>query len=51
MEKINLEIFENDSMALDELMEVRGGSGNTATTFFSTTSNESDHDAGMTDAD
>ena len=51
MEKINLKIFENDNMALDDLMEVRGGSGNTCTILVSTSSNGSDHDTGFLDCD
>lgn len=51
MEKINLKSFEKDNMALDELMVVRGGSGNTSTILCSTSSNESDHDCGFIDCD
>lgn len=51
MEKINLKKFENDSMALNDLMEVRGGSGNTCTGIFSTSSNSSDHDCSFGDCD
>jgi|UPI00037635BD hypothetical protein len=51
MEKINLKKFENDSMALDDLMEVRGGSGNTCTGILSTSSNSGDHDCGLGDSD
>lgn len=51
MKKINLENFENDSMALDKLMEIRGGSGNTCTGILSTSCNENDHDCSLVDAD
>lgn len=51
MGKINLESFENDSMALEELMEVRGGSGNTCTGLLTTSSSSSDHDSGLGDCD
>ncbi|WP_162149456.1 hypothetical protein [Prevotella amnii] len=43
--------FESDSMVLDDLMEVRGGSGNTCTGILSTSSNSSDHDCGLGDCD
>ena len=51
MNKINLNNFENDSMALDNLMEVRGGCGNTCTGLFTTSSNSNDHDSGLGDCD
>jgi len=51
MKKINLKNFENDSMTLDNLMEVRGGSGNSTTIALSTSSHGSDHDCGLLDAD
>lgn len=51
MEKISLKTFENDSMALDNLLEVQGGSGNTCSGILTTSSNESDHDSGLFDAD
>lgn len=51
MRKINLENFESDSMALDDLMVVRGGSGNTCTGLLSTSSNSNDHDSGLGDCD
>ncbi len=51
MEKINLKSFENDSMALDGMMKVRGGSGNTCTNIFLTSSNANDHDSSATDCD
>lgn len=31
MKKINLKSFESDSLVLNDLMSVRGGSGNTST--------------------
>lgn len=51
MKKINLKSFENDSLVLDDLMTVRGGSGNTCCGLFSTSSNESDHDSNVFDCD
>jgi hypothetical protein len=51
MEKINLKNFENDNMEINDLMAVRGGSGNTSTILVSTSSNGSDHDTGLLDAD
>lgn len=51
MKKINLTTFENDSLVLDDLMSVRGGSGNTCTGLCSTSSNASDHDCGLLDCD
>lgn len=51
MKKINLKSFENDSLVLDDLMTVRGGSGNTCSGVFSTSSNESDHDSNVFDCD
>ena len=51
MKKISLKSFESDSLVLDDLLSVRGGSGNTSTNFISTVCNESDHDNGFFDAD
>lgn len=51
MKKINLKSFENDSLALDDLMEVRGGSGNSCSGIFTTSSNENDHDSFLFDCD
>lgn len=51
MKKINLKSFENDSLVLDDLMTVRGGSGNTSCGVLSTSSNESDHDSCGIDCD
>ena len=35
MKKINLKSFESDSLVLNDLMSVRGGSGNTSTLIIS----------------
>lgn len=51
MKKINLKSFENDSLVLDDLMTVRGGSGNTCCGVLSTSCNESDHDSCGIDCD
>lgn len=50
-EKINLKSFESDSLVLNDLMSVRGGSGNTSTLIISTSCHGSDHDNGIFDAD
>lgn len=46
-EKINLKSFESDSLVLNDLMSVRGGSGNTSTLIISTSCHGSDHDNGI----
>ena len=51
MKKINLKSFESDSLVLNDLMRVRGGSGNTSTLLISTSCHGSDHDNGILDAD
>lgn len=51
MKKINLKSFESDRLVLNDLMSVRGGSGNTSTLIISTSCHGSDHDNGIFDAD
>jgi hypothetical protein len=51
MKKINLESFKNESLALEAMMVVRGGSGETSTCITKTNSNSSDHDSGWFDSE
>lgn len=56
MKKINLSSFKEDSIVLNELLTVRGGSGctcggNSSTILVSTSSSGSDRDTGLLDAD